>query len=141
MPTDTHVLIITAPILANWAPNGDRITAHDVNARNLREPLDCSHAGAQWSASLALICQTCGARMFMPAAQLKYLPGSTITAMEYLWEAAGWPEWRNGAWAIDWRQGRWTLMPHRAFWHCAGGLPVRNERLAIYAAAVSELEA
>lgn len=50
-----------------------------------------------------------------------------------------WPEWRHDAWAVDWEKGGWLLMPHPAFWHCAGGLPVRGDRYDRYVAAAREL--
>ena len=118
--------------------HGTAITARDMTQRRRIDPAACDHARAGWSANFALCCPDCGSPMFLPPALLARLPASTITAMEYLWGAAGWPEWApEGGWAV--MPDAWSIYAHPLFERC-GGIAVRNTMNWRYLDAVEELD-
>jgi hypothetical protein len=127
---------LTIPVVVGWNPDGSMITARDLAARPRLEPEQCNHAGATWSANLELRCPRCRQPLFLPPPLLAYLPASTITAMDILWSAAGWPEWGTEDWWF--LPEHWTLTAHPLFAHC-GGIPVRHDHLQQFQDALAEL--
>lgn len=119
----------TIPVVVGFGPNGELQTAADLARRQRIDPAACNHAGATWSSNLDMRCPKCGSPMFLPPRLLAYLSAATISAMDLLWSAAGWPEWRDLAWSI--RPEFWAIEQHPLFAHC-GGLAVRNDRREQY---------
>jgi len=113
------------PIAVGFNADGSPQTARELAERQLRDPADCDHAGATWSSNLAMRCPRCGSAMFLPPRLLAYLPAATLAAMDLLWCAAGWPEWRGADWFI--LPEFWTVEQLYIFSHC-GGIPVRHDR-------------
>lgn len=97
-------------------------------ARETVPPEQCDHTGYSYSANIALRCGKCGSPLFVPGRFLARRPAAEIARMHQLWRAAGWPEWHNGAWLLN---EHWTLVQHPLF-TALGGLPVREDRLALY---------
>lgn len=128
---------IVIPVVVGFSRDGSVVTAADLAARARVDPAKCDHAGASWSSNLAMRCQKCGSPMFLPPRLLAYLPAVTIAAMDVLWSAAGWPEWRGEAWHIN---EHWTLHQHPLFDH-VGGIPVGKGYEDRFADAVQELAA
>ena len=95
------------------------------------EPWSCDHTGQRWSDCLDLRCVRCGARLFMPGRFLALRSAEVIEIMHSSWVRAGWPSMSGGSWCI--RSDMWTVLQHPLFAH-VGGLPVRNDRLADFAA-------
>jgi len=120
---------------------GAALTAREwgQRARSRRiSPADCAHTGAGWSGTFAVHCPRCGSALFLPPTLLAHLPASTITAMEFLWSAAGWPEWApDGGWAV--MPDAWSIYAHPLFERC-GGIAVRNTMNWRYLDAVKELD-
>jgi hypothetical protein len=128
------------PLVVGWNYDGTRITASELEHRDRSQPENCSHAGATWSQSLALVCPLCRQPMFLPPRLLAYLPASKITAMHELWRSAGWPEWygQEKGWGeiLDtWE----TLVQHPLFDHC-GGIPVRLSRQQLFQNTLAEFD-
>jgi hypothetical protein len=117
------------PVVVGFNPDGTFQTAADLARRQRSDPGACDHAGATWSSNLAMRCPRCGAAMFLPPRLLAYLPAATISAMNLLWSAAGWPAWSGESWSII--PAKWNIMEHPLFVHC-GGLPVRHDRTEKY---------
>ena len=112
------------------------VTAFDrdgkpVPLRGDLEPEQCDHAGASYSASLALRCPRCGIPMFLPPRKLAHLPGDIVDVMHDLWAAAGWPEWWRDGW--HYKPEYWTMTEHVLF---PDGLPVCNGRLSLWQLAI-----
>ena len=128
---------IVIPVVVGFSRDGSVVTAAELAGRARVDPATCDHAGAPWSGSLALHCPQCGAALFLPPRVLAFLPASTITAMDLLWAAAGWPEWRpDGGWNVS--PDGWSVYENPLFERC-GGLPVRNACNWRYLDAVEEL--
>jgi len=125
------------PVVVGFGPNGELQTAADLARRQRIDPAGCDHAGSTWSSNLAMRCPRCGAAMFLPPRLLAYLPAATISAMDLLWSAAGWPEWYGQAWSI--LPEHWTIVEHPLFAHC-GGIPVRHDRTEKYHEALAEVD-
>ena len=117
------------PVVVGFNPDGSFLTARELVQRALIAPSHCDHAGATWSSNLAMRCPQCGSSMFLPPKYLAHRPAATISAMDLLWSAAGWPEWGTDAWRI--LPERWTIEAQPLFDHC-GGLPVREDRRVQY---------
>lgn len=148
MPTITFAIVDDAPVdliidnrpipIRVGTDHGAAVTARTMTQRRLTDPAACDHAGAGWSANFALHCPRCGSPLFLPPHLLAHLPASTITAMELLWSAAGWPEWRPDG-GLNVSPDGWSIYPHPLFAPC-GGLAVRNAMNWRYLDAVEELE-
>ena len=119
-PVEFEIDGIVIPVVVGFNRDGSFQTAADLAARARVSPATCDHAGASWSSNLAMRCPKCGMPMFLPPRLLAYLPAETIAAMDVLWSAAGWPEWRGEAWHVN---ELWTLHQHPLFAH-VGGIPV-----------------
>jgi hypothetical protein len=127
---------LSIPLVIGRSADGAELTAHDIARREQIQPEDCNHAGATYSSNLAFVCLRCRQPMFLPPRLLAYLPASTITAMQELWRAAGWPQWENQHWSIV--PQHWTMTEHLLFDHC-GGIPVRHDRQQQFQDALAEL--
>lgn len=121
-PVEFEISGVVIPVVVGFNRDGSFQTAADLARRQRIDPATCDHAGAAWSSNLAMRCPKCGAPMFLPPRLLAYLSAETIAAMDELWSAAGWPEWRGEGWSAN---EHWTLQQHRLFDHC-GGIPVGN---------------
>lgn len=128
---------VVIPVVVGFNRDGSFQTAADLAARARVDPATCDHAGASWSSNLAMRCQRCGSPMFLPPRLLAYLPAETIAAMDELWIAAGWPDWRGEAWHVN---DHWTLHQHPLFDH-VGGIPVGEGYEDSFADALQELAA
>lgn len=135
-PVEFVIADTIIPVVVGFGPNGELQTAADLARRQRIDPIKCDHAGATWSSNLVMRCPKCGSSMFLPPRLLAYLPGAVIAAMNAIWSAAGWPEWRGESWSII--PDKWTIMSHPLFDHCAG-IPVRNDRLEKYYDALLDL--
>ncbi len=129
-PVEFLVDGVTIPIVVGFNDDGSWQTASDLARAQRIDPSACDHAGATWSSNLAMRCPRCGAAMFLPPKLLKYLPAAAISAMDLLWSAAGWPEWRGLSWSI--RPEHWQIAPNAPFFDHCGGLAVRNDRREQY---------
>lgn len=112
------------PIVVGWNTDGTPQTARALAERTLLDPVACAHADATWSSNLALRCPLCGSPMFLPPRLLAHLPAATIAAMDVLWCAAGWPEWRGDGWLINSEH----LIVEVALFNQCDGIPVRHDR-------------
>ena len=124
--------IFDVPVVVAFGPDGKPVDLVGDTA-----PERCDHRGATWSSNLDLRCPFCGSRLFLPTQLLRYLDEKTIERMHTAWVAAGWPAFvvgRDPHWSIV--PDKWTVLDDLPdFYHC-GGLPVRNDRLATFQAAV-----
>lgn len=136
-PVEFLIDSFTIPVVVGFNADGTFLTAGDLAKRQRLDPAICNHAGATWSSNLAICCPQCGSAMFLPPRLLSYLPAATISAMDLLWSAAGWPEWLGESWNII--PEHWTIMQLPLFDHC-GGLPVRTGRLTKFEAALFSLD-
>ena len=127
---------ITIPVVVGFNSDGSFQTAAALARTQRIDPIDCDHAGATWSSNLAMRCPKCGSAMFLPPRLLAYLPAAIIQAMDLLWSAAGWAEWRGESWSII--PDKWKIEQHPLFDHC-GGLAVRNDRREEYYDALLDL--
>lgn len=126
----------TIPVVVGFNADGNFQTAADLARRQRIDPVDCNHTGATWSSNLDMRCPHCGSAMFLPPRLLAHLPAFAIWAMNLLWSAAGWPEWRGDAWSII--PDKWDLRSHSLFDYI-GGLPVRHDRQWNFAEALQTL--
>lgn len=137
-PVEFRIDGVTIPVVVGFGPTGAWQTARELSERATKNPLVCNHSAATWSSNLAMRCPDCGSPMFLPPRLLAYLTAETISAMDVLWSAAGWPAWHGQAWSVI--PTKWKIYEHPLFVHC-GGLPVRNDREEKYYDALLELAA
>lgn len=121
------------PLVVGFDPDGFHQTARALAERQKLDPAICAHNGATWSPCLDMRCPQCGSSMFLPPRLLAHRPAATIAAMDVLWCAAGWPEWRGDTWL-----SRWDIAEVEIFGHC-GGIPVRHDRRQQFLAALLTL--